>query len=143
MAVAVQPLLVVTVTVYVPTADAVLTAVFAPFDQAYVTPGVVDDAVSVTLVFTQVNGPSFTADAFGALIFWPTVVVAVAVQPFAAVTVTVYTPDVLTVVTAVFAPFDQAYVTPTVVDDAVSVTLVFAQVNGPSFTADAFGGVIF
>jgi hypothetical protein len=51
-------------------------------------------------------------------------------------------PGVVTVVIAVFDPPDHAYVTPGVVDDAVSVTLVLAQVNGPSFVADAFGGVI-
>jgi hypothetical protein len=46
---------------------------------------------------------------------------------------------VVTVVIAVFAPSDHTYVTPGVVDEAVNVTLVFVQVNGPLFVADALG----
>jgi hypothetical protein len=51
-------------------------------------------------------------------------------------------PGVVTTLVVPLPPPDHAYVTPTVVDDAVSVTLVLAQVNGPSFTAVAFGAVI-
>ena len=64
------------------------------------------DALTVTLVFVHVSGPSFTTVTAGNAPSCATVVLAVAVQPFVAVTVTVYTPVALVVVTAVAAPFD-------------------------------------
>ena len=54
------------------------------------------------------------------------VIVSVSVQPFAAVTVTVYVPGALTEVPAVVAPLLQAYVPPPV---AVKLILVVEQVN--------------
>ena len=142
LAVAVQPFAAVTVTVYTPGVDTTFVVpVVAPV-HTYVTPAVVEDAVNVTLVLVQVNGPSFTAAAFGTAISCVTVVLAVVVQPFAAVIVTVYVPGVVTTFVAPVLPA-HAYVTPGVVELAVNVTLVFEQVNGPSFVALAFGVVVF
>jgi hypothetical protein len=62
--------------------------------QAKVTPAVGEFPNSCTLGVAHVKGPPLEAVAPGGVVFWPTVVVAVLVQPFATlVTVTVYVPD--------------------------------------------------
>jgi len=100
----------------------VIAAVVAPVDQRYETP---PEAVSVTLPPAQnVVGPLGVIVAVGSGF---TVTVCDAgddVQPFASVVVTVYVPEVETVIAAVVAPVDQRYETP---PDAVSVTLPPAQ----------------
>ena len=60
-----------------------------PPPQSYVTPGVVDEAVSVTLVIVQVSCAGGAIVTFGTVMFWVTVVVVVAVQLLAgSVTIT-------------------------------------------------------
>ena len=109
-------------------------------DQVYVTPGVVDDAVNVTLVFAHVNGPSFTTTTFGSAISCVTVVLPTTEQPLGAVTVTVNVPGVVVVKLAALPPTDDHwYVAPTVAVVALTVTLVLLQVNGPSFTTFTLG----
>ena len=64
---------------------------------------------------------------------------AVAVQPLLIlVTVTVYVPGIVVVVVCVVEVLLHIYVTP-VAGNAVKVTVVFAQVNGPLLLAMAFG----
>jgi hypothetical protein len=81
-----QPLIgLVTVSVYVPTADAlgfcdVDEKLLGP-DQLYVTPEVEELPESVTDVTEHVIGPLTLAVAPGAVIFWVTVVFTVEVQP--------------------------------------------------------------
>jgi len=58
----------------------------------------------ITLVLVQVKGPSLLAVTGGGVVLELTVADAVAVQPFAAVTVTVYVPALLAVMAAVVAP---------------------------------------
>jgi len=118
----VQPFASVVVTVYVPEVETVIAAVVAPVDQRYDTP---PDAVSVTLPPAQnVVAPLGVIVAVGSG-FTVTVCDAGAeVQPFASVVVTVYVPEVETVIAAVVAPVDQRYDVP---PEAVSVTLPPAQ----------------
>ena len=52
----------------------VLVAVVTPPPQSKVAPAVVEDALNVWLVLVQVNMPGAAMLAFGALIFWVTVV---------------------------------------------------------------------
>ena len=67
----------------------VLVALVIPPPQLYVTPGVVEDAVSVALRTEQVSGAGAAMLTFGVAIFCVTVVEAKAVQPFdGSVTVT-------------------------------------------------------
>ena len=105
----------------------VIAAVVAPVDQRYDTPPL---AVSVTLPPAQnVVGPLGVIVAVGSGLTVTVRLAGTDVQPLASVVVTVYVPDVLTVVAAVVAPVDQRYDTP---PDAVSVTLPPAQkVVGP------------
>ena len=65
-------------------------------------------------------------------------------QPFVgSVTVTVYVFGVEIVLTAVIIPPPQLNVTPAVVDDAVSVSLILLQVKTDGDDMPAFGEVIF
>ena len=65
-------------------------------------------------------------------------------QPFdGSVTVTAYVAGVETVFVAVVIPAPQLKVAPPVVEEAVSVTLVVAQVNIAGAAILAFGAVIF
>ena len=80
----------VTVTVYVAGAETVFAAVVTPPPQLKVAPPVVEDAVKVSLVVTQVNTVGAATLAFGTVIFCDTVDEAVVVHPFeGSVTVTV------------------------------------------------------
>ena len=56
--------------------------VVIPPPQLKVTPPVLDEAMSVSLLFKQVNTVGDVMLAPGAVIFWVTVVVALLVQPF-------------------------------------------------------------
>jgi hypothetical protein len=87
VAVAVQPFEPVTVTVYVPGEVMVAVAfVPKPFDHKYVPPPL---AVLVTLVVEQLKLSVPVILAVGGVVLCVTLVVAVAVQPFEPVTVTV------------------------------------------------------
>ena len=103
LAVAVQPFAPVTVTVHVPAVVTVIEAVVAPVLHKYVPPPL---AVSVVLGTAQVSAKplSLEMDAFGVVLSNVVVTLAVAVQPFAPVTVTVHVPAVVTVMDAVVAP---------------------------------------
>ena len=99
-----------------------IAAVVAPVDQRYDTP---PDAVSVTLPPAQnVVAPLGVIVAVGSGFTVTNCDAGAEVQPFASVVVTVYVPEVETVIAAVVAPVDQRYDTP---PEAVSVTLPPAQ----------------
>jgi hypothetical protein len=125
VAVAVQPFEPVTVTVYVPGEVIVAVALVPkPFDHWYVPPPL---AVLVTLVVVQLKLSEPVILAVGGVVLCVTIVVAVAVQPFEPVTVTVYVPgEVIVAVALVPKPFDQRYVPPPL---AVLVTLVVVQLK--------------
>ena len=104
----------------------------------------VDEAVNVSLVAEQVKTVGAAILAFGVAIFWGTVVLAVAVHPFAGlVTVTVYVAGDETVFVAVITPPPQLNVAPPVVDDAVNVSLMVAQVNVVGAAMLALGAAVF
>jgi hypothetical protein len=105
--VALQPLPLVTVTLYAPEVVTAIDCVVAPFDQAY---EALEGAVRVTeppsqkvveplAVMTGVVGFALTVTEVTAL---------VALQPLPLVTVTLYAPEALTVIDCVVALFDQA-----------------------------------
>ena len=94
----------------------------------------------MTLDTLQDRNPGGVMLTLGVAIFWLTVTVAVAVHPLA-VAVTVYGPGAVTFFVAPVPPPLQAYVTPEVVDDAVSVTEVLVQLSGPGGLSVRFGGV--
>jgi Cu/Ag efflux protein CusF len=123
----VQPPL-VTATVYVPDVETVIDCVVAPVDQTF---PVADDDVKTTLPPAQkVKGPPAEMVGVDGIGFTVTVVPADAteVQP-PLVRVTVYVPDVETVMDCVVAPVDQTF---PVADEEVNTTLPPAQkVNGP------------
>lgn len=94
LAVAVQPLDCVTVTVYVPVDETVVVAVVAPLLHKYETIEVPVHAVAVAVRVTveavqAVIGPLFVAVSVGVQILEVTVVLAVETQPLDWVTVTV------------------------------------------------------
>jgi hypothetical protein len=121
----------VTVTEYVPGVVTVRVVPLPPPLQPYVTPGVVDEAVSVTLVTKQFNVAGVAILMFGFITVCDTVTEADAVHPLpGSVTVTVYPPGELTVLLAIPVPLLQLYVTPGVVDEAERVTLVTVHVAG-------------
>jgi hypothetical protein len=98
----------VTVTEYVPVEFTVMVVVFEPPFQTYVTPGVVEEAVSVTLETVQVRLAGGAILTFGGVTVCVTVAEAEAVQLFAgSVTVTLYVPGELTVCEDVVLPFPQ------------------------------------
>jgi hypothetical protein len=139
VAVALQPLLAVTITEYVPADETTLVAAVVPSFQRYVPPPV---AVSVILVFEQSNTPELgVMDAMGKLVLEVIVVLADDVQPLLAVTTTEYVPaDETTLVEAVVPSF-QRYVPP---PEAVSVTLLVLQSNTALIGVMlAVGGVVF
>ena len=87
---AVQPLLAVTTTEYVPAVETTLVADVEPSFHRYVPP---PEAVSVILVVEQSNTPELgVMDAIGKVVFEVMLVLADAVQPLLAVTVTEYVP---------------------------------------------------
>ena len=104
--VALQPLAFVTVTLYEPEAVTSIDCVVAPFDQRYPLDA---GAVSVTEPPAQkVVGPPAVITGVDGFALTVTVVDAeVALQPLAFVTVTLYEPDVVTLIACVVAPFDQ------------------------------------
>ena len=77
--------------------------------------------------------------AVGAVLSLLIVIDSVSVQPFAAVTVTVYVPSVVTEVDAVLSPVDHAYVPPPVavsaIEGVVQLTTVVAGVLMPAVGA--------
>ena len=86
LAVAVQPLLAVTTTEYVPAALTIFVGDVVPSFHTYVPP---PDAVSVMLIVEQSNTPLLgVIDAVGAVVFDVMFVLADAVQPLLAVTTT-------------------------------------------------------
>jgi Ni,Fe-hydrogenase III component G len=100
----VQPLALVTVTVYVPLADAVMADVVAAFDHRYPVP---PEAVSVTdPPWQKVVGASGVITAVGRE-FTVTMMLSVSVQTVALVTVTVYVPPVVIEIAAVVDELDQ------------------------------------
>jgi hypothetical protein len=106
--VALQPLAFVTITLYWPEVVTMIDCVFAPFDQRYPLDA---GAVSVTEPPAQNVGeplvPMTGVDGFALTV---TVVAAeFALQPLAFVIVTLYWPDVVTLIDCVVAPFDQRY----------------------------------
>jgi hypothetical protein len=134
----------VTVTVYVAADETIFVAVVTPPPQLKVAPPVVDEAVNVSLVLVQVKTEGAAILAPGATIFCVTVAEAVLVQPFAGfVTVTVYVAGDEIVFVAVVIPPLQLKVAPPVVDEAVNVSLVLAQVKTVGAAILALGVVIF
>jgi len=121
--VALQPLALVTVTLNEPEVVTLIDCVVAPFDQRYEAE---DGAVSVTESPAQkVVAPPAVITGVDGIAFTVTVVDAeVALQPDAFVTVTLYEPDVVTLIDCVVAAFDQRYEAE---DGAVSVTEPPAQ----------------
>jgi hypothetical protein len=112
LAVAVQPALEVTVTVYVPGAKLLIVWVVPPFDQLYVYP---DPPLGLAvadplLQLLQDSCVTVVVTVIPVLLF--TVAVAVFVQPLLLVTVTVYVPDPTLLIVWVVPPFDQLYVYP-------------------------------
>jgi hypothetical protein len=111
--------------VYVPGAVTLVAAVVAPLLQEYVPPPVAVKPILVAVhVRTVVVGAVIAAT--GEVIFCVIVIDSVSVQPFAAVTVTVYVPGAVTLVAAVVAPLLQEYVPPPV---AVKPILVAVHVR--------------
>src|SRR5205085_2757446 len=102
--------------------ETLIAAVVAPVDHRYDTP---PDAVSVTLPPAQnVVAPLGVIVAVGSGLTVTECDAGADVQPFPSVVVTVYVPEVETVIAAIVAPVDQRYDTP---PEAVSVTLPPAQ----------------
>jgi hypothetical protein len=133
--VALQPLALVTVTLYEPDAVALMDCVVAPFDQRYEEPEL---AVSVTEPPVQnVVGPDGVIVADGSAFTVTVVAAEVALQPLALVTVTLYEPEAVTLIDCVVAPFDQSHDAPEL---AVSVTEPPVQnVVGPEGVIAAAG----
>ena len=105
-AVAVQPFAAVTNNVYVPGWFTVAFELAAPDvipgpDHAYVPPPV---PVKLAVNVVQLNVLALVAVIVGAVVFWVTAVLAVAVQPLAAVTIKLYAPGKLTIGVAVAPP---------------------------------------
>jgi hypothetical protein len=95
----------VTVIVYAPGEETVLVVLVLPPPQSYVTPGVVEEAVSVTVVTVHVNAGGGAILTFGGEPLCDMVVEAVAVHPFVgSVTVTVYVPPEVAVYVLVVTP---------------------------------------
>ena len=121
----------------------VIAAVVAPVDQTKVVPGVVELAVKVAEVVTQVKVAA-VGDTLrlGAVWLAVTTTSSVEVQLLAgSVAVTVYVPAVVTVIAAVDSPELQAKVALAVVEVAVKVALGVRQVNTRSGPPLTFGGV--
>ncbi len=116
--VALQPLAFVTVTLNEPEVVTLIDCVVAPFDQRYEAE---DGAVSVTDPPSQkvVAPPAVITGVDGFALTVTVVDADVALQPLAFVTVTLYEPDVVTLIDCVVAPFDQRYESAA---DAVKVT---------------------
>jgi hypothetical protein len=110
--------------------------------QEYVPPPV---PVKVAVVVLHVNVVELDALGVGAVVFCVTLVFAVAVQPFAAVTVNTYVPGKLTDGVAVAPPLvmpgpDHAYVPPPV---PVNPIVLVEQVNVDELEAVAMGRLAF
>jgi hypothetical protein len=135
---AVQPLLAVTTTEYVPALEMVFVADVVPSFQRYVPP---PEAVSVMLVVVQFNTLVLDAiEAVGAVVLDKILVETDAVQPLLAVTITEYVPAEETVFVANVVPSFQRYVPP---PEAVSVMLVVVQFNTIVLDAiEAVGAVV-
>jgi len=116
--VALQPLAFVIVTLYQPDAVTLIDCVVAPFDHSQeadagavsVTEPPSQNVVAPPAVITGVDGFALAITVVGA---------DVALQPFAFVTVTLYEPEVVTLIDCVVAPFDQSQEAE---EGAVSVT---------------------
>jgi hypothetical protein len=98
LAVAVQPLEPVTVTLYVPPAVTVLLALVELLSHKYVPPPLATKLIDVV---AHVNVPELgVIAAVGAVVLVPITELAVAVQPLEPVTVTLYVPPAVTVLFA-------------------------------------------
>ena len=96
------------------------------------------------MVVIQVKTMGAATLALGAVMFCVTVADAVLVQPLTGfVTVTVYVAGAETEFVAVVTPPPQLNVAPPVVDDAVIVSVVVAQVKTPGAATLALGTVVF
>ena len=131
VSVSVHPLAAVTVTVYVPASEtdnaSTALTVEVPSDQEYVPPPV---AVKLIVGFVQsiwVTPVLFVIPATGGEATFVIAIKSLAVQPFAAVTVTVYVPALETVKPAteltVEVPSDQEYVPPPVAVKLIEVLI--------------------
>ena len=117
-------------------------AVVTPPPQLKVAPLVVDEAVKVSVVVVQVKAAGAAILALGATIFCITATDADAVQLLdGSVTITVYGPGAETLFVIVVTPPPQLNVAPLVVDAAVNVVDVTAQVNVAGVPILAFGGL--
>ena len=116
----------------------------APVDQTKVVPGVVELAVKVAEVVTQVKVAA-VGDTLrlGAVWLAVTTTASVAVQLLTgSVTVTVYVPAVVAAIAAVVAPVLQAKVAPVTGETAVKVAEGVAQVSNLSGPALTVGVVV-
>jgi len=106
-----------------------------PFPQSKETPDVFDAATNSTLEFAQFNVAFPKIERSGIFTSELTVTVALFVQPFGAVSVTTKSPSFDTVgfgrVEVKPLALDQAYVTPAVLDVALSWTLEVVQSSVP------------
>jgi hypothetical protein len=92
--------------VYVPDVVTEIDCVVAPFDQRYDVPGL---AVSSATLPPQTSGGKvwvIVAIGVGVIVI---ACVSLPLQPFPSVTVTLYVPDVFTLIVRVVAPVDQRY----------------------------------
>ena len=125
-------------------ADTDFVAVVTPPPQLNVAPPVVDEAVRFSVVNVHVKTEGAAILALGAVMFCVTVALALLVHPLdGSVTVTVYEAGAATVFVVVVIPPPQLKVAPTVVEDAVIVSLVTAHVKTPGAAILAFGAVLF
>jgi len=132
--VALQPLALVTVTVYEPAADTVIDCVVAPVDQTF---PVVEEEVSVIVLPVQKDaGPVMVGVAGGAFAVTANAV-EIAEQPLALVTVTEYDPAAETVIDCVTAPVDQRL--PVSADDVSVIVLPVQKDAGPLMVGVAGG----
>ena len=98
-------------------------------------------AVSVPIGAAQVSVRLLTL-AVGTTVLEVTVVLVTAVQPLADVSVTLYTPDNVVLKLAVVWPLLHRNVTPGVVLEAETVTVVSVHVSGPVLVAVTFWGAV-
>ena len=131
LAVEVQPLAPVAVTVYVPAAVMLADAALPkPLSHEYELPPVAVTLIDVVVQVNSVTPVLLVIPAVGAVVFDVTVMLAVEIQPLAPVTVTVYVPaDVILADAALPNPLSHEYELP-----PVAVTLIDVVVHVNSVT---------
>jgi hypothetical protein len=145
LAVEVQPLVFVTVTVYVP-ADVMLAdaALPKPLFHEYETPPVAVTLIDVVVHVNSVTPVLLVIPAVGATVFDVTVMLAVEVQPLVFVTVTVYVPADVMVADAVLPkPLFHEYETPPVAVTLIDVVVHVNSVTPVLLVIPAVGAVVF